>query len=221
MGSWWSGVHHSVRGELQGVPAPSRILTGYNPSSRHPARLVKTQTPAPLVSGFLPGLGGARGTRLCQGLVISSEDVSELLGLAGKITELFQLPIPPWLAFGKFPFSSLKSPWSGGWGWGCNHSSSDALPSWGRGCPAPVGASREQGSASGAPAGNWLLSTWKKKKYCYFLNAEARKHLGVSCLSSLLQGALSAERPFQPNPFFTHFLSPDLLRRCQQCPCRC
>lgn len=62
-------------------------------------------------SGFLPGLGGAAGARLCQGLVISSEDVSELLGLAAEITEPFQLPIPPCLAFGKFPFSSLESPW--------------------------------------------------------------------------------------------------------------
>lgn len=31
-----AGVHHRVRGEFQGVPAPSRILTGCKPSSRHP-----------------------------------------------------------------------------------------------------------------------------------------------------------------------------------------
>lgn len=105
LGSWW------CRGEFQGLAAPSRILTGCKPSSGHLATLVKTQTAAPLVRRFLPGLGGAAGARLCQGLVISSEDVSELLGLAAEITELFQLPIPPCLAFGKFPFSSLESPW--------------------------------------------------------------------------------------------------------------
>lgn len=146
-----AGVHHSVRRGFQGVPAPSGILAGCKPPSRHPARLVKTQTPSPRVCGFLPGLGGAPGTRLCQGLVISSEDVSELLGLAGEITELLQLPIPPCLAFGKFPFSSLKSPWvergvttaplmlcPGGEG--------AAEPPW-------VAPGWEQGSASGAPAG--------------------------------------------------------------------
>lgn len=92
----------------------SQLLTGCKPTSRQPPRLVKTQAPAHLVCGFLPGLGGAPGTRLCQGLVISSEDVSELLGLAREITELLQLPIPPCLALGKFPYSSLKSPWVGG-----------------------------------------------------------------------------------------------------------
>lgn len=99
-----------------------------------------------------------------------------------------------------------------GWrGWGYSHSSSDTLPSWeGAAEPPWVPPGREQDPASGAPARNWLVSTWKK--YCCFLNVEARKHLSVSCLSSLLQGALSAGCPFQPNPFFTHFLSPGLLQ---------
>lgn len=63
-------------------------------------------------------------------------------------------------------------------------------------------------------------TTRKKKKHCCFLSVEARKRLGVSCLPPLLQGALSAGCPFQPNPFLTHFSSPDLSQCRQRCPCR-
>lgn len=54
--------------------------------------------------------------------------------------------------------------------------------------------------------------TWKKKEHCCFLSVGAGKHLGVSCLPSLLQGALSAGCSLQPNPLITHFRSPDLLQ---------
>lgn len=51
-------------------------------------------------------------------------------------------------------------------------------------------AREQQGPQRGALMPLSSQTTWKKEKHCCFLSVEARTHLGVSCLPSLLQGAL-------------------------------
>lgn len=198
-----AGVHQSVRGELQGVPAPSGTLTGYNPPSRHPARLVKTQTSAPLV-WLPPGTGRSpqrsalpRFGYLLRGCFRTAWTGQGDNGAAPA-------PNPALSGLRKIPVFLPREPLCWG-GWGCKHSSSDALPA-GEGAAEPpwVPPGREQDSASGAPAGNWLVSTWKKKKYCYFLSVEARN------TSVCPASPPSSREPFQPGAHFSQILFPHI-----------
>lgn len=141
-GRYWglgdAGVHHSVRRVFQGVPAPHWMQTHLPPAPQ--AR----KNPSSSSSGVWLPPGTGRSPRhsalprfgyLLRGCFRTAWTGPGDNGAA---------PAPNPALFGprKIPVFLPQEPLGWGGGRGGNHSSSDDLPSWGRGCRAPVDHSR-------------------------------------------------------------------------------